>query len=261
MKILRKKFKNREELISYLKTIAPWSNGSVSDIIGGRYHAETTLCKIDPINYGNTRNYGNGKVTKLSPYIHHGLISLNQVRNYVLEKISDKTTSYKFIQELGWRDFWQLIIKENPNYAWTDIENYKTGFSSEDYFDKIPDDILKAKTNNACINHFINELLSNGYIHNHARMYLASYVVHFRQVKWQIGAKWFLEHLLDGDIASNNLSWQWIASTFSNKPYIFNLENIDKYFGSYVDTSSSNNQELDFSYEEISKKLFPKLKE
>lgn len=101
--------------------------------------------------------------------------------------------------------------------------------------------------------------MQTGYLHNHVRMYLASYVVHFRKIKWQTGAHWFLEHLLDGDEASNNFSWQWVASTFSNKPYIFNLENADKYFGKFFDASSKNNVELDTSYEELTKRLFPNI--
>ena len=87
-------------------------------------------------------------------------------------------------------------------------------------------------------------------------MYLASYVVHFRRIKWQAGAYWFLEHLIDGDEASNNLSWQWVASTFSNKPYIFNLENLSKYFGKIVDCSSENNQILDKTYQQLNSILF-----
>ncbi|HBB52842.1 MAG TPA: DNA photolyase, partial [Legionellales bacterium] len=106
----------------------------------------------------------------------------------------------------------------------------------------------------------IHELTSTGYIHNHARMYLASYVVHFRRIKWQAGAKWFLHHLLDGDVASNNLSWQWVASTFSHKPYIFNLENVAKYFSNQVNTEPHRNQLLDASYEELQQRLFPKLR-
>jgi deoxyribodipyrimidine photo-lyase len=90
-------------------------------------------------------------------------------------------------------------------------------------------------------------------------MYLASYVVHFRRIKWQVGARWFLKHLLDGDLASNNFSWQWVASTFSNKPYIFNLENINKYFGKLVDTAPNLNKPINASYEELHKKLFPNL--
>ena len=90
-------------------------------------------------------------------------------------------------------------------------------------------------------------------------MYLASYVVHFRRVKWQEGAKFFLTHLLDGDIASNNFSWQWIASTFASKPYIFNLENAYKYCHQTLSIDPQQNLEIDGSYEEISARLFPNL--
>ena len=90
-------------------------------------------------------------------------------------------------------------------------------------------------------------------------MYLASYIVHFRRIKWQAGAQWFLEQLIDGDEASNNFSWLWGASTFSNKPYIFNLDNVQKYFGDCIDTSACNNIVLNADYPTISSKLFPNL--
>ena len=109
------------------------------------------------------------------------------------------------------------------------------------------------------INSFIEELKETGYLHNHARMYVASYVVHFRRVKWQAGAKFFMTHLLDGDLASNNFSWQWIASTFAGKPYIFNLENVHKYCHQTLSIDPKQNQEIDGSYEEISARLFPNL--
>ena len=60
-------------------------------------------------------------------------------------------------------------------------------------------------------------------------MWLASYVVHLRKVHWRAGADWLYAHLLDGDLASNHLSWQWVAATFSSKPYLFNAENVEKY--------------------------------
>jgi deoxyribodipyrimidine photo-lyase len=87
-------------------------------------------------------------------------------------------------------------------------------------------------------------------------MYLAAYVVHFRKVKWQAGARWFMTHLLDADIASNNLSWQWVASTFSHKPYIFNLDNVDKYCGRLVNCTIEANPELAGSYEALTQRLF-----
>ena len=77
--------------------------------------------------------------------------------------------------------------------------------------------------------------------------------------KWQAGAKFFMTHLLDGDLASNNFSWQWIASTFAGKPYIFNLENVHKYCHQTLAIDPEQNREIDGSYEEISARLFPNL--
>lgn len=259
MEVLEKEFDSRESLIAYVKGLAPWAKGEFSYIQGGRQEAEMKLSNIDPIAYARTRNFGDGKITRLSPYIHHGILSLNEVRNHALTKCSEPVQISKFIQELGWRDFWQRVLAKHPEWTWQDIAPYKTGFNAQDYDDALPDDIFQGKTGVACIDAFIHELTSTGYIHNHARMYLASYVVHFRRIKWQIGAQWFLHHLLDGDVASNNLSWQWVASTFSHKPYIFNLENVDKYFGKTVDTTPLSNQILHASYEILQARLFPNI--
>lgn len=260
MKKLQKDFTNREELIHYVKALAPWAEGECSDISGGRQTAEMMLANIKPIAYGRLRNYGDGPVTKLSPYIHHGILSLNEVRNYALILSDQPVQITKFIQELAWRDFWQRVAVKHPQWCWEDIEDYKTGFIASDYADTLPDNIVNGTTGVACIDAFIHQLISTGYIHNHARMYLASYIVHFCRIKWQAGARWFLKHLLDGDVASNNLSWQWVASTFSHKPYIFNLDNVDKYFSTMVDTSPQNNQPLHTSYETLNRQLFPKIK-
>jgi deoxyribodipyrimidine photo-lyase len=259
MQILQKNFTSRDDLVAYVKSLAPWAYGERSYIQGGRQKAEMKLSSIDPIAYGESRNFGDGKITRLSPYIHHGILSLNEVRNHTLQKCNEPAQITKFIQELAWRDFWQRVLVLHPDWAWNDIESYKTGFMASDYADSLPVDIASGETGVASLDAFIKELIHTGYIHNHARMYLASYVVHFRRIKWQVGAKWFLRHLLDGDLASNNFSWQWVASTFSNKPYIFNLENVHKYFGNLVDTAPSTNKLIDASYEELQRRLFPNL--
>lgn len=259
IKTLQKEFASRAELVDYVRSISPFAKGNESNIIGGRRVAEEKLDKIDPINYGASRNYGDGKITRLSPYISQGIIGLNEIKLFSLSKCSNSLQIIKFIQELAWRDFWQRINNNRPEWMWNDIENYKTGFSSSDYSDVMPEDIKFGETEVSAINHFIRELISTGYLHNHARMYLASYIIHFRMIKWQAGAKWFLHHLIDGNLASNNLSWQWVASTFSNKPYIFNLENIDKYFGKLIDTSKGSNKLIDKSYEELTMLLFPNI--
>jgi deoxyribodipyrimidine photo-lyase len=87
-------------------------------------------------------------------------------------------------------------------------------------------------------------------------MWLAAYVVHARRVKWQAGARWFLEHLLDGDEASNNLSWQWIASTFSAKPYFFNRDNVVRNSGAGRFQKRDRKDPFDGAYEQIAARLF-----
>lgn len=261
MEVLENSFASRDQMIAYLRGLAPWASGEASDITGGRVIAMAQLARMKLGDYAESRNYGTGSVSRLSPYIHHGVLSLNEVRHHALENDSDQVSVYRFIQELAWRDFWQRVLKNHPDWAWSDIEPYKTGFFADDYSDQLPEDISRGETGISCIDDFIKELVRTGYLHNHARMYIASYVVHFRRIKWQAGAAWFLHHLLDGDLASNNLSWQWIASTFSNKPYIFNLENVAKYFDGLVDTRPSSNRDLDASYDELRSRLFPNVEE
>jgi deoxyribodipyrimidine photo-lyase len=81
-------------------------------------------------------------------------------------------------------------------------------------------------------------------------------------VRWQAGAQWFLRHLLDGDPASNNLSWQWVASSFSHKPYFFNRGNLERYSnGSFCRSCALREQgcPFDASYEQLEAELFKPL--
>ena len=253
-----KQFTDRAALIAHVKSLSPELDASeqASPIIGGRQAGEARLKAVDPIAYGHSRNFLDGAVTRLSPYIRHAVVSLNEARNLALEAGSPKEIE-KFVQELAWRDFWQRVYKQSPEWIWHDVEAYKTGFSADDYADELPQDIGAAETDSAAMNHFINELKTTGYLHNHARMYLAAYIVHWRRVKWQAGAKFFLAHLLDGDAASNNLSFQWVASTFANKPYFFNLENLEKFAGMHAPCKYHDNKCFGGSYDDLAMRLFP----
>lgn len=227
----------------------------VSEARGGRAEANVRLAAIDPVAYGRTRNHLDGAVTQLSPFITHGVVSLPDVRNRVLGAVDDPVMAEKMVQQLAWRDYWQRLYILLGNRIWDDLEPYKTGFEASDY----ADDIANAHTGVAAMDHFIRELLTTGWLHNHARLYLAAYICHFRRVKWQAGARFFLTHLLDGDPASNNLSWQWVASTFSHKPYYFNLENLQRFASDDVDASLHQNRPLAGSYEDLHLRLFPNL--
>tara|TARA_Y100000589_G_scaffold253507_1_gene242206 strand:+ start:3068 stop:3850 length:783 start_codon:yes stop_codon:yes gene_type:complete len=208
---------------------------------------------LDLDEYSRTRNHVDGSVSELSSYIRHGLVSTGEV----YEATRSKEGSQKFTQELCWREYFSTYAERNPYSLWQSIESYKTGFDETDYANSLPVDILEHNTGEICIDQMIRELYATGHLHNHCRMYLASYVVHFRRVKWQVGASWFLEHLVDGDVASNNLSWQWVASTFSAKPYIFNLDNVKKYCATRYDVSPVHNINLNYSYEDLAARLFP----
>jgi deoxyribodipyrimidine photo-lyase len=221
---------------------------------GGRREALRRLHAINPVEYGRNRNHLDGAVTRLSPYIRHGVLTLREVLDHVLTR-HRPTSIAKFISELGWRDYYQRVWALLGDRIWDDLEPYKTGFRAADYADELPADLLEARTGVDYVDHFVRELHETGYLHNHARMWLAAYVVHARRIQWQAGARWFLAHLLDGDEASNNLSWQWCASTFSHKPYIFNRENVLKYSGDRF-AQRQRHDPFDDSYEAIAARLF-----
>jgi deoxyribodipyrimidine photo-lyase len=251
---LRREFVNREDLFAYLRQQFPDASGSLSPFPGGRTAADAALQRLDVCHYAATRNYLNGKVSRLSPYLRHGVITLREVLAFVRERFTTSDT-YKFVQELAWRDYWQQVYFEIGDGIWLDRERSKTGAV---YSAALPDDL--GRTGLACMDSFVHDLEETGYLHNHARMWLASYLIHWRRTVWQSGARWFLTHLVDGDPASNNLSWQWVASTFSVKPYIFNRENLERYTkGVYCERCTlRQNCPFDKSYEQLTGDLFSK---
>ncbi|MEA5620694.1 FAD-binding domain-containing protein [Cronbergia sp. UHCC 0137] len=255
-------FINREQLLTYLREQFPEAaerDNHTTTTIGGRQAAEEILEKVDPINYAKTRNLLTGAVTRLSPYIRHGVLNLREIREHILEQVKNPEDATKLINELGWRDYWQRLYVKLGTGIWQNQEEYKTGYKSQDYAAELPQDIRESQTGRICIDNLSRDLRENGYLHNHARMWLAAYIFHWRHIQWQTGAKWFLQHLLDGDPASNNMSWQWVASTFSHKPYFFNRENLERYTQGVYCRQCPLYGHCDFegSYEELEQRLFP----
>lgn len=259
---MKREFASREELITYLRQQFPESaarDTHVSPTLGGRKAAETALQQVEPSKYSSTRNFLNGAVTRLSPYLRYGVLSLAEVRDMVLAKVRHQEDAVKLVNELGWRDYWQRLYAELGDGIWQDREPYKTGYTASSYSETMPEDIVEGTTGLVCIDSFSHQLQETGYLHNHQRMWMAAYLVHWRKVRWQAGARWFLAHLLDGDPASNNLSWQWVASTFSHKAYFFNRENLERYTkGVYCGDCPFYGQcDFEGSYEYLEGKLFP----
>ena len=259
---LQREFASRDELIAYLHhefADIVGDDTHVAPTRGGRQAAVGQLATINPARYTATRNALNGAVTRLSAYIRHGVLSLAEVRDAVWQRVKYPHDAEKLITELAWRDYWQRVYAKIGDGIWQDREPYKTGYAASHYSKVLPDDIATGQTSLACMDAFVAELHTTGYLHNHARMWLAAYLIHWRHVAWQAGARWFLQHLLDGDPASNNLSWQWVASTFSHKPYFFNKENLARYTNHRFcgDCPLARKCPLDAPYETLSQQLFP----
>jgi len=198
--------------------------------------------KIDPVQYSKTRNYIDGNITYLSPYISRGVISVKQVMEAVLAKGYKPYEITKFIQELAWREYFQRVWQHLEDDMFDDIRITRTGIRHR----QIPQAIITAKTGIESIDTAINDLYQTGYMHNHIRMYTASIACNIAKGHWQLPSQWMYYHLLDGDLASNTCSWQWVAGSFSSKQYFCNQENINKYtYSKQKDTI------IDKSYDEI----------
>lgn len=196
--------------------------------------------QLDPLRYGKTRNFVDGAVTYLSPYISRGVISTRQVLQHVLAKGYKIPEIESFVKELCWRDYFQRVGQEKDlnrdiKQAQQPVVNYG-----------IPVAVLEGQIGITGIDEAIKQLYLIGYMHNHCRMYTASLVCNIAKSHWLQPAQWLYYHLLDGDWASNACSWQWVAGANSNIKYFANQENINR----YTKTNQVNTY-LDKSYEAL----------
>jgi deoxyribodipyrimidine photo-lyase len=180
---------------------------------------------IDPIAYGKTRNFIDGAVTRLSPYISRGVVSTRFIMERTLERGFRPAQIQKFLQELAWRDYFQRVAIANPDLLEKDILQPQPRRQKQG----MPVSVNKASTRILGIDQAIRDLYETGYMHNHCRMYTASVICNIGRYGWETPAKWMYYHLLDADFASNACSWQWVAGAFSRKLYFANQENINKY--------------------------------
>ena len=218
-----------------------WSNR----LVPTRRAALERISSVQPAAYARTRNHLDGAVTGLSPYLTHGVVTLHEVLAGVLEKHSLEV-QHKLVYELGWREF----FRHAWYHAGTGIFSSLHGGPRPEaaYLPELPIDIREARSGVPVVDEAVRTLYTTGALHNHARMWLASYVVHIRGVHWRVGADWLVAHLLDGDLASNHLSWQWVAGTGSHKPYLFNADNVARFAPPHWHSLGTS---IDRTYEEL----------
>ena len=197
---------------------------------------------FDPAHYARSRNFLNGGVSYLSPYLSRGFITVPQVVARLKDRGIGMEQAEKFIQELAWREFYTRTWFQRGDGIFTDIRHPQEGVLNKG----IPEAVLSSETGIRSLDTFLATFSQRGYLHNHLRMYLAAITCNVGKYHWSEPAAWLYYHLLDGDLASNALSWQWCAGTFSNKLYYVNQENINKYTG-----SRQQGTFLDCTYEEL----------
>ena len=183
--------------------------------------------------YSKLRNFDFGpekrsNISCLSPYITHGIINEQEVIQKALSKFSFSKNE-KFIQEVLWRTYWKGWLELRPN-VWTDylIELNQIKNELKDNKDYIA--AIEGKTKVDCFNEWVKELKENNYLHNHTRMWFASIWIFTLELPWQLGAEFFMQHLYDGDAASNTLGWRWVAGVQTQgKHYLASEWNIKKF--------------------------------
>jgi deoxyribodipyrimidine photo-lyase len=208
------------------------------------------LSAIDVKRYGKTRNYVSGSVSELGPYVSRGVISTRMVWTYLLHRGHSFEEMFGFVQQLAWRDFFQRVWQGLGDGINVDIRREQEGVLHRVF----PAAIAAGNTGIEGIDVGIQRLLSTGYMHNHLRMYTAFLTANLAGAHWRLPAQWMYAHLLDGDWGSNALSWQWVAGTFSNKKYIANQENINRYTN-----TNQGGTFLDVEYETLAEEPVPEV--
>ena len=184
-------------------------------------------------DYSRLRNFDFGpdkrdNVSCLSPYVTHGVLNEIEIIKKSLAKFSFSKNE-KFIQEVLWRTYWKGWLELRPN-VWSDylvsLKNIKEKFKdNKDYLKAI-----EGNTNIECFNEWVKELKEKNYLHNHTRMWFASIWIFTLDLPWQLGAEFFMQHLYDGDSASNTLGWRWVAGVQTQgKHYLASEWNIKKF--------------------------------
>ncbi|MFN6953888.1 MAG: FAD-binding domain-containing protein [Acetobacteraceae bacterium] len=193
--------------------------------------------------YAEHRNADQGPgrheaVSRLSPAIRHRLVTEAEVVAAALAAHGPEAAE-KFIQEVFWRSYWKGWLELRPS-VWAAyraaLSRHMQALATNGGLRKAHAAACRGETGIACFDSWARELADTGYLHNHARMWFASIWIFTLRLPWELGADFFLRHLLDGDAASNTLSWRWVGGLQTlGKHYLARAENIARWTGGRFD--------------------------
>lgn len=186
--------------------------------------------------YANGRNTDRGPEAKastsaLSPYLRRRLVLEREVVAAALAL--DQPEAEKFVQEVFWRGYFKGYLETRPT-IWTDYQRLvvqgRNRLATEAGLRRVFDDAVSGRTGIEGFDDWAQELVTTNWLHNHARMWFASIWIFTLRLPWALGADFFLRHLIDGDPASNTLSWRWVAGLHTRgKPYMARADNIRRF--------------------------------
>ena len=183
--------------------------------------------------YAADRNFvrpGHPNISRLSPWVQKRLLLEEEIVAAARDRWPFEAVE-KFVQEVYWRTYWKGWLEQRPE-AWSRwveaVPRLRDALSAEQR--STLEAALAGRTGIAGFDDWAKELVETGYLHNHARMWFASIWVFTLKLPWELGAAFFYEHLLDGDVASNTLSWRWVAGLQTpGKTYVARADNIAHY--------------------------------
>lgn len=182
--------------------------------------------------YGAVRNQvkaGHGNVSRLSPAVRCRLITEDELVAESMERYSFSTVE-KWLQEVCWRRYWKGWLEMRPGVwrNWCERVAWWQENGAGSLWRRA-EQVTAGRSGVAVMDGFARELVETGYLHNHARMWWASFWVHVERLPWELGAAFFFRHLLDADAASNTLSWRWVAGLQTpGKAYLVRRSNLEK---------------------------------
>ena len=193
--------------------------------------------------YASGRNHDLGpedrsSVSCLSPWVRTRTLLESELVEAALSRFA-LSTAEKFVQEVCWRTYFKGWLEHRPA-VWREYEAERNRqlevLGRNAGLRKAYDEAVEGRTGIDCFDAWAVELVETGYLHNHARMWFASIWMFTLKLPWELGADFFLRHLMDGDAASNTLSWRWVGGLHTpGKTYLARRSNIRKYTGERFD--------------------------
>jgi deoxyribodipyrimidine photo-lyase len=207
-------------------------------------HQLTAFAPHMAADYATRRNYDLGArstVSRLSPYLRCRLATEPEVIATAIAHHGAKPSA-KFIDEVIWRSYFKGWLELRPS-IWRE---YHDGIAT-DLAALTPDQhrlyasVIQGNSGTKCMDIWAQELVTQGYLHNHARMWFASIWVFGLGLPWRLGADFFMQHLLDGDAASNTLGWRWVAGLHTaGKTYHAKPDNIATFTNDRITPSQAD---------------------